>query len=198
MKIYADNSHLCKEDYMTQQTRLWLSELRLPAMEKAYSQQLELPASAALGFDERLALLVQAEVESRRDKKLSRLLKTANLKDKSASLEELDFSKSRGLDKSFITNLADCRWIRKGHNLLVSGACGTGKTYLVSAFGNAACRQGYSVRSFRLPRLLVDMQIGRGDGSWENTSLAERAALASNGESIFTTVGASRFCRLGL
>jgi len=152
---------------MTQQTRLWLSELRLPAMEKAYSQQLELPASAALGFDERLALLVQAEVESRRDKKLSRLLKTANLKDKSASLEELDFSKSRGLDKSFITNLADCRWIRKGHNLLVSGACGTGKTYLVSAFGNAACRQGYSVRSFRLPRLLVDMQIGRGDGSWE-------------------------------
>jgi len=152
---------------MTQQTRLWLSELRLPAMEKAYSLQLELPASAALGFDERLALLVQAEVESRRDKKLSRLLKAANLKDKGACLEELDFSKSRGLDKSFITNLADCRWIRKGHNLLITGACGTGKTYLVSAFGNAACRQGCSVRSFRLPRLLVDMQIGRGDGTWE-------------------------------
>jgi len=152
---------------MTQQTRLWLRDLHLPAMEKAYSQQLELPASAALGFDERLALLVQAEVESRRDKKLLKLLKTANLKDKGACLEELDFSKSRNIDKSFVTNLADCRWIRKGYNLLVTGACGTGKTYVVSAFGNAACRQGYSVRFFRLPRLLVDMHIGRGDGSWD-------------------------------
>ena len=152
---------------MTEQTRQWLRELRLPAMEKAYSGQLELPASAALGFDERLALLVQAEVESRRNKKLSRLLKTANLKDKGACLEELDFSKSRNIDKSLVANLADCRWIRKGFNLLITGACGTGKTFFVSAFGNAACRQGYSVCYFRLPRLLVDLYIGRGDGSWE-------------------------------
>ena len=152
---------------MTQQTQVWLRELHMGAMAKAYSQQLELPASLALGFDERFALLVQAEVESRKNKKLSRLLKTANLKDKGACLEELDFNKSRNIEKSLIANLVDCRWIRKGHNLLITGACGTGKTYLVSAFGNAACRQGYSVRSFRLPRLLVDMQIGRGDGSWD-------------------------------
>ena len=167
MKMYVDKPLLCKEDYMTEQTQASLRELRLPAMEKAYSGQLELPASAALGFDERFALLVQAEVESRRNKKLSRLLKTANLKDKGACLEEVDFCKSRNIEKSLIANLADCRWIRKGYNLLVTGACGTGKTYLVSAFGNAACRKGYSVRAFRLPRLLVDMQIGRGDGSWD-------------------------------
>ena len=152
---------------MTQQTRLWLRDLHLTAMEKAYSGQLELPASAALGFDERFALLVQAEVESRRDRKLSRLLKAANLKDKGACLPELDYCKSRNLDKNLVANLADCRWVRKGHNLLITGACGTGKTYLVSAFGNEACRQGFSVRSFRLPRLLVDLHIGRGDGSWD-------------------------------
>jgi len=152
---------------MTQQTMQCLRDLHLPAMAKAYSGQLELPASDALGFDERLALLVQAEIESRRDKKLVRLLKAANLKDKGACLEELDFGNNRNIDKSFVANLADCRWIRKGCNLLITGACGTGKTYLVSAFGNAACRRGYSVRSFRLPRLLVDMQIGRGDGSWD-------------------------------
>jgi len=111
---------------MTQQTCLWLRDLRLPAMEKAYSGQMELPASAALGFDERFALLVQAEVESRRNKKLSRLLKTANLKDKGACLEELDYSKSRNIDKNLVVNLADCRWIRKGYNLLIIGACGTG------------------------------------------------------------------------
>jgi DNA replication protein DnaC len=151
---------------MTQQTRQWLRELRLPAMDKAYSEQMELPASNSLGFDERFALLVQAEWESRNDKKLVRLLKTAGLRDKGACLEEIDFHKSRNIEKNLVANLADCRWIRKGHNLLISGACGTGKTYLLSAFGNAACRQGYTVRCFRLPRLLVDMHIGRGDGSW--------------------------------
>ena len=152
---------------MTQQTRQWLCELHLPAMEKAYAGQLELPASDALGFDERFALLLQAELESRKNKKLMRLLKSANLKDKKACLEEIDFEKSRNINKNLVANLADCNWIRKGHNMLICGACGTGKTYLVSAFANAACRQGYSVRCFRLPRLLVDMQIGRGDGSWE-------------------------------
>jgi DNA replication protein DnaC len=152
---------------MTQQTRLWLRELCLPAMEKAYAGQLELPASEALGFDERLAFLLQAELESRRNKKLLRLLKTANLKDKNACLEEIDFDKSRNINKNLVVNLADCQWIRKGQNILITGACGTGKTYLISAFANAACRQGYSVQCFRLTRLLVDMQIGKGDGSWE-------------------------------
>jgi DNA replication protein DnaC len=167
MKTYAEKPHFFKENKMIQQTQQHLRELYLSAMEKAYVQQLELPASATLSFDERLAILVQAEVESRRNKKLARLLKYANLRDKGACLEDLDLSKSRNIDKSLIANLADCRWIRKGHNVLITGACGTGKTFLVSAFGNAACRQGYSVRFFRLPRLLVDMQIGRGDGSWE-------------------------------
>ena len=152
---------------MIQQTRQWLRELHLPAMEKAYSGQVELPACEALGFDERFALLVQAEWENRREKKFSRLLKTASLRDSGACLEEVDYQSGRNLEKSLVAVLADCRWIRKGHNLLVSGACGTGKTYLVSAFGNAACRKGYSVRCFRLPRLLVDLHIARGDGSWE-------------------------------
>jgi DNA replication protein DnaC len=127
----------------------------------------ELPVSSALGFDERFALLVQAEQESRREKKLSRLLKAASLRDKGACLEELDYSPGRNLEKSMVANLGDCRWIRKGQNILISGACGTGKTYLVSAFGNAACRKGYSVRCFRLPRLIMELQIGKGDGSWE-------------------------------
>jgi DNA replication protein DnaC len=152
---------------MIQQSCNLLRELHLSAMEKAYKSQVELPTSSALGFDERFALLVQAEWEKRREKKLLRLLKTANLRDKGACLEELDFQGGRNLEKSMVATLSDCRWIRRGQNLLISGPWGTGKTYLASAFGNVACRQGYSVSCFRLPRLLVDLQIGRGDGSWE-------------------------------
>ena len=152
---------------MTQQTCALLRELRLSAMERAYRNQCELPASSALSFDERLALLVQAEWENRRDKRLERLLKAAGLRAPGACLEELSFQAGRNLEKSAVARLADCRWIRNGQNLLAHGACGTGKTYLICAFGNAACRQGYSVRFLRLPRLLVDLHIGRGDGSWE-------------------------------
>jgi DNA replication protein DnaC len=157
---------------MVQQTNGLLRELRLSAMEQAYKQQQELSASRALGFDERFALLVQAEWESRQDRKLKRLLKAACLRPVGACLEQLNYQAGRNLDKSMIATLADCRWIGKGHNLVVQGACGTGKTYLASAFGNAACRLGYSVRFFRLPRLLINLHIGRGDGSWEKT-LAE-------------------------
>ena len=157
---------------MIQQTNTLLRELRLSVMESAYKNQRELPAANAMSFDERFALLVQAERESRQEKKLARLLKAACLKPAGACLEELSFQAGRNLEKSAVVNLSDCGWIGKGQNILLSGACGTGKTYLASAFGNAACRRGFSVRFFRLPRLLVDLQIGRGDGSWEKT-LAE-------------------------
>jgi DNA replication protein DnaC len=157
---------------MTQQTLALLKELRLSVMEGEYRRQTELPASAELSFDERLALLVDAEYRSRQNKKLARLIKAAYLREPSACLEELDYSAGRKLEKAAVARLSDCRWIADGKHMLVTGPCGTGKTYLASAFGNAACRLGYSVRSYRVSRLLVDLQISRGDGSW-NKLLAE-------------------------
>jgi DNA replication protein DnaC len=152
---------------MNQQTCEQLKELRLPAMAQAYRLQGELNACENLGFDERLALLVQAEWDSRKDKKLKRLLSAAALRQAGACLEQLDFSDERGLSREAVARLADCRWVRQGRNLLLSGACGTGKTYLACAFGNAACRSGFSVRFVRVPRLLTDLYLGRGDGSYQ-------------------------------
>ena len=78
----------------------------------------------------------------------------------------MNFEPKRNLDKSAIVRLADCAWIKEGRNLIVTGATGTGKTYIVSAFGNAACRKSLKVRSYRVNRLLTDLAIGRGDGSY--------------------------------
>jgi DNA replication protein DnaC len=152
---------------MRAQTLEHLKGMGLKVMEREYRLQEELPAVLSMSFEERFAHLVDAEWEERQNKKLGRLLKAANLRDRNASLEGLDFGADRRLDKHQVAELADCAWMSQGRNMLICGPCGTGKTYLASAFGNAACRRGLSVRSVRVPRLLVELQIGRGDGSWQ-------------------------------
>ena len=151
---------------MVNQTLENLTLLRLGTMVKEYRRQSELPAMSELTFDERLAMLVDAEWLERKTRKLARLIKAADLKEPSACLEDIDYNPRRKLDKADIARLSDCTWVREGKNLIITGATGTGKTYLSSAFGNAVCRLGLSVRAFRVNRLLTDLAIGRGDGSY--------------------------------
>ncbi len=140
--------------------------MKLRAMEQEYQRQVELPANSALPFDERFAMMVDAEWLAKANKRLQRLLREANLREPSANLEDLNFDPKRNMDKATIARLADSSWVSGGRNLIVTGATGTGKTYLISAFGNAACRKYLKVRSLRVSRLLTDLAIGRGDGSY--------------------------------
>jgi DNA replication protein DnaC len=135
-------------------------------MAAEYKRQEELAASASLSFEERLSMLACAEEEARYNKKVKRLLHKAGLREAQASLEDLDYTRERGLERNAVARLADCTWIKQGRTMLITGPCGTGKTYLASAFGSAACRLGFSVKSVRATRLFVDLQISRGDGSW--------------------------------
>lgn len=151
---------------MTNQTLDKLNSMKLRAMEQEYQRQIELPANAALSFDERLAMIVDAEWLAKANNRLQRFLRKANLREPSANLENINFDHKRNLDKTTIARLADCSWIKEGKNLIITGATGTGKTYLVSAFGNAACRKNLKVHSYRVNRLLTDLAISRGDGSY--------------------------------
>ena len=151
---------------MTNQTLDKLNSMKLRAMEQEYRRQIELPANAALSFDERLAMIVDAEWLAKANNRLQRFLRKANLREPSANLENINFDHKRNLDKTTIARLADCSWIKEGKNLIITGATGTGKTYLVSAFGNAACRKSLKVHSYRVNRLLTDLAISRGDGSY--------------------------------
>lgn len=143
-----------------------LNGMKLRSMEQEYRRQIEISANAALSFDERLAMIVDAEWLAKANKRLQRFLREANLREPSANLENINFDPKRNLDKATIARLADCSWINEGKNLIITGATGTGKTYLVSAFGNAACRKSLKVRSYKVNRLLNDLAIGRGDGSY--------------------------------
>ena len=151
---------------MTYQTQEKLTEMKLYAMNAEYKRQAELPTMDDLDFDSRLGMLVDAQWLSRRDARFQRLVHTANLREPSANLADIDYTSSRNLKKSQITQLSDCRWIKGQHNLIITGACGTGKTYILSAIGREACLRNFKVKCYRMNRLITDLAIGRGDGSY--------------------------------
>src|ERR1700722_18550367 len=106
-----------------------LRALRLPAFAQAWLDQLQTPTPQPFSFDERLGLLVDAEVLSRQNKRLQRHLREAKLKASQACLEDIDGHATRGLDKAQLRELATCRWVHDHQNVLITGPTGVGKTY---------------------------------------------------------------------
>nr|VFJ67131.1 MAG: DNA replication protein DnaC [Candidatus Kentron sp. DK] len=143
-----------------------LHTLKLTGMAVALSLQWEQPTTYAdLSFEQRLGMLLDREILERENRRLNRLLQAAKLR-LSASIEDIDYRHPRGLERSKIASLASCNWVAHHQNLLLTGPTGCGKTWLACALGNQACRQGISVRYFRLPRLLEQLRIAHGDGSY--------------------------------
>ena len=151
---------------LTQHTLTQLKVLKLDGMAHAFDEQLALPAAASLAFEERFGLLVDREITHRAGKRLTRLLKEAKLKDPSACLEDIDYRSGRGLDKHLFASLGTGDWLRSAHNILICGATGCGKTWLACALGNHAARQGFSALYVRASRLIEELRIAHGDGSF--------------------------------
>jgi DNA replication protein DnaC len=142
-----------------------LKELRCYGMIEALGEQLQQQDIGNLSFDERLSLLVERECIERENRRLSSRLRQARLKE-SACLEDIDYTSTRSLSKAVILQMAECLWISRKQNLLITGPTGTGKTYLACAMANQACRRGFSARYIRLPRLFQTLAIAKGDGSY--------------------------------
>jgi DNA replication protein DnaC len=117
----------------------------------------------SLGHAEWLALLLEREASLRRDKRLSKRLQYAKLRQQ-ACVEDIDYRTPRGLDRSLLTMLVEGQWIDDHANLLICGPSGVGKSWLASALGNKACRDNRSVLYHRAPRLFTDLALARGDG----------------------------------
>jgi len=142
-----------------------LQTLRLTGMLKALREQMQMPDISDLSFEERLGLLIDREMTERHDRRLKTRLRQAKLR-LSAALEDIDYRHPRGLDKSLMTALASCQWVRDRRNILITGPTGIGKTWISCALGQAACRQGYTTLYLRLPRLLQELPIAKGDGRY--------------------------------
>ncbi len=143
-----------------------LHELRLSMMADAWTHQQKDAKASAMSFDERFAMLVDAEYTARDNRRLARLLKEAALRIPNACIEDVHVSTQRGLDKAMLRQLASCAWIGEHHNVLVTGLTGVGKSYLACALGQAACRRGLRVAYRRAPRLFDELALARADGSY--------------------------------
>ncbi len=154
-----------------------LVQLKLFGMAEAVATQRTTSRVLELSFEDRLSLLVDQEMTVRENRRLKTMLKMAKLKVRS-DLSSIDYDARRNIDRSYIANLATCNWIRKGFNLLIAGATGTGKTYLACALGHQSCLQGLSVQFHRVGFLLDELRQARIDGSIRaRLKLINRSAL---------------------
>jgi DNA replication protein DnaC len=150
---------------LTHPTIEHLHAMHLAAMAQAFDQQRGSPPHAALPFDDRFGLLVDAEWTAREQRRLTQRLRNARLR-YPASLEDVDFTTPRGLPRDVVLSLGTGAWIREHHNLLLTGPTGIGKSWLACAFVESACRCGFTATYVRAPRLLHELAVSRGDGSY--------------------------------
>jgi DNA replication protein DnaC len=150
---------------LTQATLEKMHAMKMHAMAEALEHQIASHQYDPLAFEERIGMLVDSEYSAREQRKLARRLRIAKLR-YPASIEDIDFSTPRGLDRQVVLSLVSCAWIAEKQNLLIVGPTGTGKSYLACAFSERVCRCGYTAAYFRTPRLLQDLAVSRGDGSY--------------------------------
>ena len=150
---------------MNDATEEKLRMMKLTGMLAAWNEQRGTPKSEELAFDERFGLIVDAEELCRETRRLGRTLKQAKLKVTTACVEGIEYAVKRGLDRAVIRQIATCRWVTETQNIAISGATGTGKTYLACAFAHQACRKGYRSLYRRMPALFQELRLARADGT---------------------------------
>lgn len=144
-----------------------LIEMRMTTLADAYRNQLTDHSMSNITFEDRFGLLVDVEYTSRKNNRLHRLIKKATFDQPQANIADINYQSGRKLNKSLIERLATCEYITEQHNVIILGATGSGKSYMACALGMAACKRYYTVKYIRLPELLTELAISRGDGTFK-------------------------------
>src|SRR6185295_14528048 len=141
-----------------------LRALRLDGMARAFAELEARDRAKELSHAEWLALLLDREAASRDSRRFQTRLRAAGLRHGQAAIKDVDYRTPRRLEKALFQQLAACRRIAEHRNLLVTGPCGIGKSWLSCALAQKACRDGYRVHYARIPRLFADLELAHGDG----------------------------------
>jgi DNA replication protein DnaC len=144
-----------------------LIEMRLTAMSDAFRHQMQDPKMKEVSFEDRFGMMVDIEYTKRKNNRLRRLIKNAYLDQTDANIMDIDYTSGRRLNKNLIKRLATCDYISEHRNIFITGATGSGKTYMSCAFGMEACKQFYKTKYVRLPDLLIDLDTARSEGDYK-------------------------------
>ncbi len=150
---------------LTHPTGEKLRTLKLYGMARSFEEQMSSKDREELAFEERIGLLIDREFTEQENRRLASRLKTAKLRHE-ASMEDIDYRQKRGIDKPLMKSLAGCAWIKERLNILLTGPCGTGKSFIACALGHKACLEGYKVIYYRATRLFESLAIAKGDGRY--------------------------------
>jgi len=150
---------------LTEQTLDKLYAMKLSGMADAFKEQLQQPSLDNLSFEERFGLLVDRQWTWKEDCRIKRLLDGAKLKI-NACVEDIDYKSPRGIDRSVMLSLISCEWVKKHHNVILTGPTGTGKTFLACALANKACRESYRTFYIRAPKFYYQVALAKADGSY--------------------------------
>ena len=151
----------------TQSTIDKLIEMRLTSMSDAFRIQMDDPKMKEISFEDRFGMLVDIEYSNRKSNSLKRLIRNAGFDQPDAYIGDINYTSGRKLNRSLIERLATCEYITEHRNLFITGATGSGKTYLACAFGMEACKQRYKTKYVRLPDLLLELEMARNDGTYK-------------------------------
>jgi len=144
-----------------------LIEMRLTAMADAYRQQVTDPKMKDIDFEDRIGMMVDIEYTRRKNNRLYRLIKNAEFEQPDASIVDINYSSGRKINKDLVKRLATCEYIAEFRNIFITGATGSGKTYIANAFGMEACKHKFKTQYVRLPDLLLDLEHSRNEGTYK-------------------------------
>jgi DNA replication protein DnaC len=150
---------------LNQQTIEKLAALKLNGMAENFTLQLQQPKMNDLSFEDRFAMIVDAQWDWKENSRMKRYLRDAKLK-LQACVEDIDYKTQRGIDQSVIMRLIAGDWIKSFQNIIITGPTGVGKTFLACALANRACRNGFHSLYLRSPGFYYQMALSRGDGSY--------------------------------
>lgn len=144
-----------------------LIEMRLTSMADAFTLQNADPNMKEVSFEDRFGMLVDIEYSNRKSNSLKRLIRNADFDQPEAHIADINYTSGRKLNRTLIDRLATCEYITEHRNLFITGATGSGKTYMACAFGMEACKQRFRTRYVRLPELLMNLEMARNDGTYK-------------------------------
>ena len=153
---------------INESTLVKLNDMKLSVMGNAFREQMKDQSFNSLSFEERFGLLVDVEWARRKNNRLRLLIQNAGFTESGACMEDIEYHPDRKLDKSLLARLSTCTYVREKHNVIVTGASGAGKSFMVCALGVAACRNFFKVRFMRLPDLFVEIAVARAEGTYKS------------------------------